>query len=147
MSNENNDSNSKYVFGPHLPGDCPPTDAIPVTGAVFLGVPGLPITESHFRSYKEKGKKVRKGKECEGCSISVWTSEEAVEHAREVFSHMKDWYIARAELDRADGVILKTPSTNQPLHCSFWRDVRAQLETKFSIWASPQASAEAVRGP
>jgi hypothetical protein len=75
--------------------------------------------------------------ECECWGLSVWTSRDAVDHARKASRYVRRWHIAAGQVVPEDGVILATPSEQQPEHHTFWRDVRRDLASRFTIILPP----------
>ena len=127
----------KYQFCSHVPSDCPPAVASPVNGWVYLGVKKPPIAQKDLLSYKEQNKQFMPEEECECSGMSVWVEPEAVSHAETALPHSRKWQIVRGVLAEDDGVIQCTPSAAQPRHHTFWRDARANIIPKLSIWREP----------
>lgn len=121
----------------NCPETCPPQAAQPVQGKVYRGIRQTPIGPNDFLSHAELGMPVARPEVCEHWGLSVWVSEAAVKHAREVYRPLRKWHVAAANLTPADGVILATPSSAQPDHHTFWKPLNKDLTTAFSIVLAP----------
>jgi uncharacterized surface anchored protein len=130
-------------FDNGIPDQCPPAEAVDATGEVFRAVPDESLQPDHFVSWIKAKKKSAKPKDCRHWGLSVWTSLEAVQHARKVNSHMCDQYIAKGALKAGDGRLAPTPTANQPMHHTLWCDINAPISTRFKI-ALPPVPEEAV---
>jgi hypothetical protein len=116
---------------------CPPHAAQPVKGKVYRGIRQAPMGPNDFLSHVELGLAGARPEVCEHWGLSVWVSEAAVKHAREVYRPLRRWHVASANLTPADGVILATPSATQPDHHTFWRPLNRDLTTAFTIVLAP----------
>jgi hypothetical protein len=125
-----------HRFHSGLPPDCPPEKAIPFEGTLYRGIKITPMTAADFLSYREANKKCT-ASECDCWGLSVWTTREAVDHARKTIRYIKKWYIAAGQVVPDDGLILHTPSEAQPEHHTFWRDVGRDLVSRFSVILDP----------
>ena len=119
---------------------CPPSEAAPVHQTVFRGIREPPVTANDFLSHAELEADGADPSSCEHWGLSVWVSEAAVAHARDVYRPLRKWHVASAELTPADGVILATPSAKQPDHHTLWKPLGRDLSTAFTIVMLPSNS-------
>lgn len=63
---------------------------------------------------------------------------EAVLHARGLFSHFRDIYVACVEVSSTDGKIKCTPSKAQPEHHTYWAAVTSNLADKAITVLEPE---------
>lgn len=129
-----------HKFNRNIPENCPPSVAKPVERLIYRGIKSPPISSNDFLSHRELGEKCSaKGRygECDCWSLSVWVSEEAVNHARGISGRIKQWYIAAGKVSKTDGVLMATPSNSQPEHHSFFCDINSDLAPKFALVMNP----------
>lgn len=122
-----------FSYSQRFSGQCPPPSASRASGLVYRGVPKQPLSENDFLSHVELGRSQADPDNCNHWGLSVWRTREAVEHARRISRHMRQWSIAVGELQPADGVIAPTPSNNQPEHFTFWKIEAAQITSRFAL--------------
>ncbi|MDE3811643.1 hypothetical protein I7I49_15310 [Sinorhizobium meliloti] len=125
-------------FDEGRPDACPPTDAEDTDCVVFRAIPELPISADHFRSWVKAGLPNAKLHDCRHWGLSVWTSIEAVEHARGISDLMRSSYIASAALSVGDGLIKATPTKPQPQHHTLWCDINTDVPAKFTVIIHPE---------
>jgi hypothetical protein len=125
-----------HKFHPGLPAECPPKEAQPIEGALYRGILHPPVSAVDFLSHREANKKCTAG-ECECWGLSVWRTRDAVDHARATIRYIRRWHIAAGQVVPEDGVILPTPSEQQPEHHTFWRDVQRDVARRFTIILLP----------
>lgn len=125
-------------FDNGIPEACPPLDAEDTSGTVFRAIPDLPICEKHFKSWVKAEHPSARPHDCRHWGLSVWTSLEAVQHAREINTLMRSSYIASADLAVGDGLIKATPTKPQPEHHTLWCDIATDMPPKFEIVLKPE---------
>ena len=77
--------------------------------------------------------------DCRGWGLSVWLEEADVRHAREIVPFFRTCSIVRFDVDVSDGVLMPTPSKDQPNHHTYWKRVDAQLSAEdFSLVIGPE---------
>jgi hypothetical protein len=116
---------------------CPPDIARTPNEMVWRGVRELPLSEEHFKSHVELNLPNCDKADCTHWGLSVWVSEEAVEHARKLHRFIRRWYIAAGKIDKSDGKIMLTPSEAQPDHHTFWKFHDHPVAAKFAIVMEP----------
>ncbi|MBX5008124.1 hypothetical protein [Rhizobium lentis] len=120
-------------------GACPPDEAEEVECTIFRAVETNPATEKDFSSWVKLELKSAKKNRCEHWGLSVWTELDAVNHARDVIPRMQELHIAAGDIEKQDGVIKATPTTNQPKHFTYWSYVGVDLLPKFTVIIPPVA--------
>lgn len=123
-------------FHPGLPTDCPPREAGPIETTLYRGIRRPPVSAADFLSHREANRNCT-ACECDCWGLSVWTTRDAVDHARATIPFVRKWYIAEGKVVPEDGVIAATPSEKQPEHHTFWRDIRRDLAPRFTIVLQP----------
>ena len=111
-----------------------------MTGKIYRGIKASPMSEEDFISHREAQARCSADGphgECDCWGLSVWVSEDAVNHARAANGFAKKWYIAAGDVVPEDGVIMATPTKAQPQHHSFFRDINSDLKSKFKIVLNP----------
>jgi hypothetical protein len=118
---------------------CPPSDAKFYKGTIWRGVKNPPISEEDFKSHAERNAPNCDRGNCEHWGLSIWISEEAVKHARELHPKMigQRWHIAAGDVNASDGKIMATPSDGQPDHHTFWKYHGHSILSKFKIVMPP----------
>lgn len=124
-------------FDPDFPPACPPVDAEDVAGTIYRAVPGTPVGGEHFVSWVREQRPNAKPDDCRHWGLSVWTSLEAVNHARRINAHIRSQFVAAGELAAGDGVIKATPTKPQPQHHTLWCCLGVDLAQKFQIVIEP----------
>jgi hypothetical protein len=126
-------------FHPDFPQtpQCPPAEATAASGMVWRAVFKMPLCDEAFKSYAELGKPNCDRADCNAWGLSVWTSEAAVLHARKLMRHFRKRHIAAGTLDQNDGVLLPTPSSQQPDHHTFWKFHGHSVLAKFQVVMEP----------
>jgi hypothetical protein len=117
---------------------CPPSTAQPVQGVVYRGIREAPMTDRDFKSDAELRRNGKSLGDCRNWGLSVWTSEKAVVHARRTYRPLRQWHVASGSLAPADGVLLSTPTTSQPEHCTLWAALGSKLLAKFKLVMGPE---------
>ena len=117
---------------------CPPVEAVPTDLEVWRTVNSLPPKATDFLSDIETNKKCRDKANCLHWGCSIWPSEEAAIHARDLFGWVRAKFVVKVRLVPTDGQILSTPTRDQPEHSTFWKDTRVDLSTKSSVAFSPE---------
>lgn len=125
-------------FDEGIPPACPPADAEDTNCIVFRAVRDLPIGPGHFKSWVKSKHPSAKADDCRHWGLSVWTSLEAVKHARGINAHMRSSYVASAQLAVGDGRIRATPTKPQPKHHTLWCDVNTDMARKFAVVLGPE---------
>ncbi|MBY3040028.1 hypothetical protein [Rhizobium laguerreae] len=125
-------------FDEGIPDACPPVDAEDTDCIVFRAITELPISADHFKSWVKAKLPNAKQHECRHWGLSVWTTMEAVEHARGINTVMRSSYIAAAQLSQGDGLIKATPTRPQPKHHTLWCDINANMPAKFTVVLEPE---------
>jgi hypothetical protein len=120
-----------------LPKGCPPQEAAPVDGDIFIGVRQLPLSDQNFRSQNENGHKDADPNTCQRWGLSCWRSLDAAKSAQKLFWFMKNWHIACGRVDSNDGFILATPNPKNPKHHTWWINQDENFSTRFSIVSAP----------
>lgn len=126
-------------FHPDIPRypKCPPDGAEVPSGKIWRGVKQLPLSEEHFKSHAELELPNCDREDCTHWGLSVWVSEDAVHHARQLHKYMRRWHIAAGKIDAKDGVIMRTSSQSQPDHYTFWKFYKHSVLPKFEIVMNP----------
>lgn len=127
----------KLNFDPERPDACPPLDAEAPDGVIYRAVQSDPISADDFLSWVRAEKPSARRNDCRHWGLSVWTSLEAVIHARDISDSIAAQCIAAATLGRVDGVIKATPTKNQPEHHTLWCNVNVDVKGKFAIIMHP----------
>lgn len=86
-----------HKFHTGLPADCPPKKASVFEGTLYRGIKVVPISDAAFLSHREANKKCTES-ECSCWGLSVWTTREAVDHARATSPYIKKWHIAAGQV-------------------------------------------------
>lgn len=120
-----------------MPEPCPPSDAEDGPCVVYRAVENDPISDTDLESWVKSGHPSAKVTDCKHWGISVWTSIEAAEHAREIVPHMLDKYVAKGCLIQGDGKVGATPTKRQPLHCTLWVNTEIDLKPRFTVVMEP----------
>jgi len=106
----------------HYPKDCPPNNAVPVSGDTYRFTDRAIPKEKDFKSYYELGREDT----CQARGLSVYITLEDCIIAAKAVPALKRKHIAKAELLQNHGVIAPTPSKNNYNHNTFWSLVNAQ---------------------
>jgi hypothetical protein len=120
-----------------MPKPCPPPNAGPANGVIFRGIPKPPISEDDFLSHPELNRPNCDHGNCEHWGLSVWVSKAEAEHAQRIFRYMRKWHIASGSVNGSDGVIMQTPSNQQPNHHTFWKIYGLEISSRFQIVIQP----------
>lgn len=120
--------------------NCPPQDAVAVSGTIYRGVANLPIVEKHFKSHNELGLRHCDESVCVKWGLSVWRSLEAVNNAQQLHDYMRRWYITAGELDAAEGVIVPTGNVGNPGHHTLWLEDGVSCASRFEVVQEPTAT-------
>jgi hypothetical protein len=133
-------SSSEFKFNPEILevcGDvCPPSAAEAVTLKIYRGIRDGSITAQEFLSHVER-ELPSDPTNCEHWGLSVWISEPAVEHARRTYRSVRRMQIAVGEVTPDDGVLLATPTKQQPEHHTFWKVFGKDFSHKFQVAWEP----------
>jgi hypothetical protein len=127
-----------YLYADGVPDGCPPVDAKPVNMLIYRGIKVSPISERDFKSHREMNATCTLD-ECQCWGLSVWTSPEAVAHARKTQRFFRKWHIAAGTVDFSDGVLKATPSEPQPEHHTYWKQKDCNLSSKFQVVMPPES--------
>ncbi len=100
-----------------FPDNCPPEDAKPYKGLIYIFVKHNPPLDEDFQTAYDKGRYP----DCDSCqrrSISCGVDKSYLDSITTLFPARKGWKKATGKIEYNDGVIKQTG--NQPLHHSFW---------------------------
>lgn len=117
--------------------NCPPAQAVAVSGTIYRGIPNPPICEDDFKSHNERGLRGADEAVCNKWGLSVWRSIGAVTNARHLHSYMRRWHIAEGELKPDEGVILLTGNPQNPDHHTLWLEDGVTCANRFKIALDP----------
>lgn len=129
-----------HEFCENLPAACPPVDAVPVQGDVYRGCRTADLSDQDFLSFGELRSARHDPSLCAVWGLSVWVSQEAVEFARANMPYVRKWHIHRGNLSPEHGVIIATPSAQQPEHHTFWKDRNQSVAALFELYLEPEAA-------
>ncbi len=122
----------------YFPENCPPKTAEEAAIQVYRLVNNDPPNEDDFMSWREQHPNdiCPKGvSECQACGISVFTSLEDVNRARQKVKRLRNKKIAVANLTPNLGRILNTPSRNTgQSHCTWWLPIGVTPWNVFNVF-------------
>lgn len=100
----------------------------------------MPPSGYDMKSVKEQGRPCDPA-DCRSWGLSVWLAQEAAEHARSLIPFFRKCYIVAISVGVNDGVLLHTPSNNQPGHYTFWKRHDVNLpEENIQLAIGPEQS-------
>lgn len=126
-------------FHPNLPADCPLPGAQPHVGIMYRALKAAEPTEWDFTSDAERAREGYSVEDCLNWGLSVWVSEGGVEHARRIIKGFHKKCVVRVVVGVADGLLLATPTDNQPEHHTYWKGANCQLCAKAEVHIARQA--------
>jgi len=106
-------------FPSDWPDECPPVDAVIPHGDFFRAIPEETPKKEHFYNSEEDGKFLAAPR-CKRLAISMLKTWESAKHHLELFTHKKNWFVAKVNLNDKHGKIKDSPSQKQPEHVSWW---------------------------
>lgn len=114
----------------YFPDNCPPDNAREASGEVYRLVDNNPPTPEDFQSWREQHPNEQCPKsvtECQASGLSVFTSMDDVNMARQKVKRLRKKKIAHSNLTSDLGRILHTPSQNTgESHHTWWLPIGAQ---------------------
>ena len=115
----------------HFPANCPPEDALDLTGTVWYLVAHDPPKPEDFRSATERNAFVGKP-ECERASLSCGRTHEYIASLRNAIPRLRTMHVACAESNSNHG---KIKATGKPGHHSMWLTAAALRDapTRFRV--------------
>jgi hypothetical protein len=113
-------------YHPKCPGHCPPNDASPFAGDLLRASKKFPPAERDMLSLIEQGRPIDQN-DCRGWGLSVWLEEADAKHARDIVPFFRTCSIIRFTVDEEDGVLMPTPSNDQPKHHTYWKKIAVHL--------------------
>ncbi len=101
----------------HLPPQCPPADALPLNGRVYMLTRSVPAKEVDLKSAKEKG--LYEGQDdCLRAGLSCGLTEIYLSELQDAVPNLKSRLRAYADFGPSDGVFKQTGKN--PLHHTMW---------------------------
>lgn len=124
-------------FHPEMPEHCP-EDAEEVSAVLYRACGSNPATAEdftpHVTSADPRKRERADPQKCEGWGLSVWRTEEDVEHARTLLRWLQKKYIFKGRVSPDDGQLKQT---GQPGHHTFWVYQGVEIQSKFRMTKTP----------
>jgi hypothetical protein len=77
--------------------------------------------------------------DCRGWGLSVWLQEADAKHARQIVPFFRTCSIVKFAVEPDDGVLMPTPSNDQPEHHTYWKKADVQIPTEsFTLVIGPE---------
>jgi hypothetical protein len=93
-----------------------------------------------MKSIWEQGRQCNPS-DCKSWGLSVWLEKEDALHARALVPFFRKCYIVRVDFGLTDGVLLPTPSDDQPGHHTYWKRHGLQLPSeRFASIIEPEST-------
>lgn len=103
------------------PDGCPTATATPYNGYIYRACRKFPAIVSDLQSDAERQRQGKDPRNCLNWGLSVWTTQAAVDFARDQLSFTRKRYIVRFNVLPDDGRLQHTPTINQDAHYTFWK--------------------------
>lgn len=119
-------------YGTHLPGSCPPPQAIYGPKLLFRLVHKERFAEEDFKTTDEEGT-FPNGDPCQRCAISTQASVAEARKMRRLVPNLAARKIACGVVPAQAGVLLNTPSRNSQEHWSWWPKANIVRHSYFEL--------------
>jgi hypothetical protein len=125
-------------YNPDCPAHCPPDGASPFAGDLLRASKKFPPAERDMLSLIEQGRDIDPS-DCRGWGLSVWLDEADARHALAIVPFFRTCSIVRFAVEKNDGVLMHTPSNDQPEHHTYWKKFGVQIPAeKFALVIGPE---------
>lgn len=116
-----------YTWPTHFPSQCPPEEALEVSGRIFRLISKDGPKEFDFKShYEREPAGGRTGSECISRGLSVLRSYQDCEVLKKAVPALRKKLVAEAQLESGVGLIGETPSYSCAGHCTWWRSITVE---------------------
>lgn len=120
-------------FHAGLPTDCPLEGATTTTKRIYRALRSGAPDPYDFQSEAERKAYPHGTGSCAAWGLSSWVSLEAVQTARNIVPGFRKKCIASFVPTHEDGVLLKTATSTQPEHYTFWLGASVDLSARCTI--------------
>jgi hypothetical protein len=120
----------------YFPKDCPPRNALDVSGVFYRIIKENIPQESDFYSWREKNENKNcptSITECQACGLSVFTDRDDAEQTMRRIPRFKKSRLAMGSLEPGMGMIANTPSHTSKSHHTWWTSKDIESWTRFRV--------------
>lgn len=124
-------------YNDNIPNHCLPLSGLGGDHTIYRAVGKTPdVTSENCKSHAELGKRCNLNC-CNAWGLSVWLSENDVNHARGLFKFLARQYVVRGMIKENQGCLKHTPSNPQPNHYTFWKKTSETILLNSQVTHSP----------